>query len=166
MRQNKYRQAGLNGPRGSMAVAETPRPESNLPRLTPWSAPQRIDLMEDLYARYGDRSEGNFRMQGKYFRMTLLRKFVIGGSNFLKRFIVIAAAATITVALFPILLPVAPAIHLTGRGPILSRQSRVGQWGVRVSFPTFRSVASNWKGPEKQVAGREPRERVSVMNCE
>ncbi len=130
-----------------MAVAEAPRPESRHPSrhpgLTPRSAPHRIDLLEDLYARYGGGSEGNFRMKWKYLRKKFLWKFVIGGSNFVKRFIDVVVAATMIVALFPVFLLVALAIRLTDHGPILFWQSRVGQWGREFPFPKFRSMVTN-----------------------
>lgn len=104
---------------------------------------QRLDLLEDLYGRYGNSSGAGIRMKWKYLRKKYLWKFVIGGSNSLKRGLDIVTSAGMLVALSPLFALVAIAIKLTDGGPVLFWQARVGQWGREFPFPKFRSMVIN-----------------------
>jgi lipopolysaccharide/colanic/teichoic acid biosynthesis glycosyltransferase len=107
---------------------------------SPAPGPQRHDLLEELYRRYGSDRIGSASARVNYARKKYLWKVVIGGSNLLKRAIDIVGAAALTLVLAPLFLFVAAAIKLTDRGPVFFWQTRVGQWGREFPFPKFRSM--------------------------
>lgn len=100
----------------------------------------RQDLLEELYKRYGSNRAGSTSARINYTRKKYLWKFVIGGSNLLKRAIDLLCAGVMTIVLLPLFLLVAIAIKLTSEGPVLFWQTRVGQWGREFPFPKFRSM--------------------------
>jgi exopolysaccharide biosynthesis polyprenyl glycosylphosphotransferase len=61
-------------------------------------------------------------------------------SQSIKRAIDIIVSLCALVLLFPLLIIVAVVIRLTSKGPILFKQQRVGQYGVRFTFLKFRSM--------------------------
>lgn len=61
-------------------------------------------------------------------------------SRLVKRAIDIAGSLAALTVLSPLLAVIAVAIKLTSKGPILFRQTRVGQYGVRFTFLKFRSM--------------------------
>ena len=61
-------------------------------------------------------------------------------ARLLKRGIDIAGGLTALILLSPLFLAVALAIKLTSKGPILFKQERVGQYGVKFTFLKFRSM--------------------------
>jgi lipopolysaccharide/colanic/teichoic acid biosynthesis glycosyltransferase len=61
-------------------------------------------------------------------------------SSWLKRAIDLVASAIALVLLSPVLLLVAVAIKLTSKGPVLIRQTRVGQYGRNFTLLKFRSM--------------------------
>src|SRR5712692_6937648 len=63
-------------------------------------------------------------------------------SRVIKRGMDVAGSSMALLILSPILLAIAVAIKLSSPGPILFRQKRVGQYGVRFTFLKFRSMFS------------------------
>jgi lipopolysaccharide/colanic/teichoic acid biosynthesis glycosyltransferase len=63
-------------------------------------------------------------------------------SRVIKRTIDIMGSAFALLFLSPLLLVIAAVIKLTSRGPILFKQQRLGQYGVRFTFLKFRSMDS------------------------
>ncbi|MES1258703.1 MAG: sugar transferase [Acidobacteriota bacterium] len=126
-----------------MVTAPSPVPQSRIAGVSGRRTNRRIDLLEDLYARYGASSDGNMRMKWKYLRKKYLWKAVIGGSNWLKRCLDIVVCAAMLFFLFPLFAAVALMIRLTDHGPVLFWQARVGQWGREFPFPKFRSMVTN-----------------------
>jgi lipopolysaccharide/colanic/teichoic acid biosynthesis glycosyltransferase len=61
-------------------------------------------------------------------------------ARLIKRAIDIAVSLAALILLFPLLLAIAIAIKLTSKGPILFKQTRVGQYGGRFTFLKFRSM--------------------------
>jgi lipopolysaccharide/colanic/teichoic acid biosynthesis glycosyltransferase len=61
-------------------------------------------------------------------------------ARLLKRGIDIAGSLTALILLSPLFLAVALAIKLTSKGPILFKQARVGQYGLKFTFLKFRSM--------------------------
>jgi lipopolysaccharide/colanic/teichoic acid biosynthesis glycosyltransferase len=102
-----------------------------------------MDLLEDLHARYSAQLSGNIRIRWKYIQKKYLWKFVIGGSNLIKRLTDIAVCLAMGALLAPVFACVALLIYLTDRGPIFFWQTRVGQWGREFPFPKFRSMVTN-----------------------
>jgi lipopolysaccharide/colanic/teichoic acid biosynthesis glycosyltransferase len=100
--------------------------------------PHRLELIEELYQRYGNTRGFVHRM--RYWRKKYSWIFVVGAIRVLKRLIDIAASIGGLVALFPLLLGVAALIKLTDFGPVLFWQIRVGRWGKEFQFPKFRSM--------------------------
>ncbi len=64
-------------------------------------------------------------------------------ARLLKRVMDVAGSISALVFLSPVLAVIAVAIKLTSRGPILFRQTRIGQYGRRFTFLKFRSMYSN-----------------------
>jgi lipopolysaccharide/colanic/teichoic acid biosynthesis glycosyltransferase len=62
-------------------------------------------------------------------------------ARLIKRAIDIAGSLAALILLSPLLLAVAIAIKLTSKGPILFKQTRLGQYGVRFTFLKFRSMS-------------------------
>jgi len=101
----------------------------------------RIDLIEELYQRYGKnpgirKFSNNFR----FWRKRTAWMFVVGGATLIKRFFDILASLWLMLALIPLFTAVAAAIKLTDGGPVLFWQTRVGKWGKEFRFPKFRSM--------------------------
>jgi len=61
-------------------------------------------------------------------------------ARLIKRAIDIAGSLAALILLSPLLLAIAVAIKLTSKGPILFKQTRVGQYGGRFTFLKFRSM--------------------------
>jgi lipopolysaccharide/colanic/teichoic acid biosynthesis glycosyltransferase len=61
-------------------------------------------------------------------------------ARLIKRVIDVAASLTFLFLFSPFFLVIAVAIKLTSKGPILYKQERVGQYGVRFTFLKFRSM--------------------------
>ncbi len=74
-------------------------------------------------------------MRKKYLWM-----FVVVGSTVLKRVIDIAGSVAALVCFSPILALTAAAVKMSGEGPVLFWQTRVGRWGQEFRFPKFRSM--------------------------
>jgi len=63
-----------------------------------------------------------------------------GFSRFVKRVMDIAVSIVMLILCAPLFLAIALAIKLTSRGPVLFKQERVGQHGLRFAFLKFRSM--------------------------
>ena len=61
-------------------------------------------------------------------------------ARLIKRVIDISGSLTALILLSPLFLAIAIAIKLTSKGPILFKQTRIGQYGVRFTFLKFRSM--------------------------
>ncbi len=61
-------------------------------------------------------------------------------ARLIKRVIDVTGSLTALILLFPMLLAIAIAIKLTSRGPILFKQTRIGQYGIPFTFLKFRSM--------------------------
>ena len=71
-----------------------------------------------------------------------------------KRALDIAGSSLGLLVLFPILLVVSALVKLTSRGPVLFRQTRVGQHGRNFTFLKFRSMYRNSdSGPHQEYVG-------------
>ena len=102
---------------------------------------RRVEMIEELYQRYGKAAGGqNFARRLRFWRKKYAWAFVVGSTALVKRLIDIAAAGGMLVVLLPLFLAVAACIKLTDRGPVLFWQTRVGKWGREFAFPKFRSM--------------------------
>ena len=132
---------GVSGYFGTTNMISTesgePRPiaEAGVP------ASLRPQLIEDLYARL-DRAQTAGRGLRFWWKCNAWR-IVVGGTRRLKRLIDITGALFALILLSPLFLAVAVLIKLTDSGPILHKQTRVGQWGREFPFPKFRSMVVN-----------------------
>lgn len=103
--------------------------------------PHRLELIEELYQRYGNTRGFVHKLQ--YWRKKYTWLTVVGGVRVLKRVIDVLVALSALILLSPLLLAVALAIKLTDFGPVLFWQIRVGRWGKEFEFPKFRSMVRN-----------------------
>ena len=102
---------------------------------------QRLQLMDELYRRYGgDSGFTKLSNRLRFWRKKYAWSVVVNGANVVKRTIDILASGLLLTGLFPFFLVVAVAIKLTDGGPVLFWQSRVGKWGREFAFPKFRSM--------------------------
>ena len=69
-----------------------------------------------------------------------LWRIVIGSTYFLKRLIDILAAGLLLILLMPLFLITAALIYLNSPGPVIYKQTRVGQWGKLFTMWKFRSM--------------------------
>ncbi len=116
--------------------------------------PQRVQLVEELYQRYGQGSTYGIGIRWRFFCKKYFWKGVVRGATFLKRLLDIFISLAALFTLSPLFLMVAAAINLTDHGPIFFWQTRVGQWGKEFPFPKFRSMVVNAEALKDQLAAR------------
>ncbi len=106
---------------------------------------QRVELMEELYRRYGAGASGHggLALRLRYWRKKYAWIMVVGGAKLLKRTIDIFASCLLLLCLWPLFLVVSLCIKLTDGGPVLFWQTRIGLWGREFPFPKFRSMVVN-----------------------
>jgi len=101
----------------------------------------RIDLVEELYERYGKNPGlSTFRHNFRFWRKKTAWITVVGGAHLVKRLLDILVSSFLLIALSPLFVLIALSIKLTDRGPVLYWQTRVGKWGQEFWFPKFRSM--------------------------
>lgn len=71
---------------------------------------------------------------------------LIRHSGGIKRGLDVALAVSALVALLPLLAVIAVAVRLDSRGPVLSREARVGRGGSTFALVRFRTVATDGQG--------------------
>lgn len=102
---------------------------------------RRVDLIEELYKRYGGVSGfGTFALRLRFLRKKYSWVTAVGGAKVLKRLLDVTVSASMLILLTPLFALVALAIKLTDGGPIFFWQTRVGKWGKEFRFPKFRSM--------------------------
>ncbi len=105
------------------------------------SSNHRIDLIEELYERYGKNPGlSTFRHNFRFWRKKTAWITVVGGAQLIKRLLDILASSFLLIALSPLFVLIALCIRLTDGGPVLYWQTRVGKWGQEFRFPKFRSM--------------------------
>jgi lipopolysaccharide/colanic/teichoic acid biosynthesis glycosyltransferase len=108
------------------------------------SQASRVDLIEELYRRYGSALSRSGVLRRLHFAQKKYSWAIVTGSTrFLKRLLDIVVATMLLFLLAPVFFLVALAIKLTDSGPVLFWQIRVGQWGKEFAFPKFRSMVQN-----------------------
>ena len=105
----------------------------------------KVDLLEDLYRRYGADGGRTFGMKLRYFRKKYLWKVVVYSSKLLKRLLDIAVAATALILLSPLFILIALLVRLNDGGAVLFWQSRVGPWAGSFRSRSF----AQWSGMPK-----------------
>jgi lipopolysaccharide/colanic/teichoic acid biosynthesis glycosyltransferase len=89
---------------------------------------------DDLGTQSG--GPADFNLYPDFLQAEEMRK----AARLIKRAIDIAGSVAALILLSPLLLAIAIAIKLTSKGPILFKQTRVGQYGGRFTFLKFRSM--------------------------
>jgi lipopolysaccharide/colanic/teichoic acid biosynthesis glycosyltransferase len=115
--------------------------QSAVSRPEPNAASRRLELIEELYQRYGNTRGFVHRLS--YWRKKYSWIVVVGASRGLKRGLDIVVASIALLVLSPLMLLVAALIKITAPGPVLFWQVRVGRWGREFPFPKFRSMVCN-----------------------
>ncbi len=105
------------------------------------TARERLELLEELYRRYGKASGS--RRRWVYWRKRYSWLLVVGTTRFIKRLVDVVVSAAALLVLSPLFLGVAALIKLTDGGPVLYNNTRVGKWGQEFTFPKFRSMVLN-----------------------
>lgn len=118
--------------------------KNNPSPLPPKDPGSPVDLLEELYERYGkDQALSSFPQRFRLWRKKTAWIAAVGGAKSLKRSADIMASIWLFILLSPIFAIVAAAIKLTDNGPVLYWQTRVGKWGQEFRFPKFRSMRVN-----------------------
>lgn len=106
---------------------------------------QRVELMEELYDRYGSVAygPGGAARRFRYLWKKSAWLIAVGGARLLKRVIDIFVSVIYLLSLWPLFLVLALLIKLTDGGPVLFWQTRIGLWGREFPFPKFRSMVVN-----------------------
>jgi lipopolysaccharide/colanic/teichoic acid biosynthesis glycosyltransferase/O-antigen/teichoic acid export membrane protein len=76
--------------------------------------------------------------------------------RFSRRLLDLAVTVPALIALWPLLLAIAVGVRMSGPGPVIFRQTRVGQGGKTFKLLKFRSMRTDLPGPELTVDG-DPR---------
>ncbi len=101
---------------------------------------QKIEISFHVFPEEQDKGNGNGRFNLNLYKdlMEGERKNVV--SRKMKRFIDIVGSLLALILFSPLFLVIAAAIKLTSEGPVLFRQTRIGQWGEHFTFFKFRSM--------------------------
>lgn len=97
-------------------------------------------LFNDLYATYGD---GGLRARLYCLHKKMAWRFVVGGTELLKRSLDLVVALLMLMLLAPLFGIVALWIRLESPGPVFFSQNRVGRWGKQFKMYKFRSMVIN-----------------------
>ena len=97
-------------------------------------------LRHELLQRYSRLSYMQGRLPMRLLLKRHLWRIVIGSTYFLKRLIDILAAGLLLILLMPLFLITAALIYLNSPGPVIYKQTRVGQWGKLFTMWKFRSM--------------------------
>ncbi len=102
---------------------------------------KRIEIIEELYTRYGKGAGVNtLSYRIRFWRKKYAWLFVLGSLKIVKRSIDIIVSITMLIILAPLFLVVAMAIRSSDGGPVFFIQTRVGKWGREFLFYKFRSM--------------------------
>ncbi len=115
----------------------------NRPEDQPLPPSSRLDLIEELHARFGSGAAPGIRQRLRFYRKKYVWLMITRGAAAVKRALDISVAAVSLVVLSPLFLVVAAAIKLGDNGRVLFIEKRVGQWGREFTFPKFRSMVIN-----------------------
>jgi lipopolysaccharide/colanic/teichoic acid biosynthesis glycosyltransferase len=111
-----------------------------------------VDLLEELYQRYGRASgPGAWARHARFWWKRAAWQAVVGGARLLKRTLDILVALVLLGMVWPLFAAVALCIKLTDGGPVLFWQSRVGRYGREFPFPKFRSMVVNAEALKTQL---------------
>ncbi len=107
---------------------------SDRQQSVPQAGAHRVNLVEELYRRYG-RGSGAWGPRARFWWKRSAWLVVVGGARALKRALDILSSLALLLVLWPLFLVVALCIKLTDGGPILFWQTRVGRYGREFPFP-------------------------------
>jgi lipopolysaccharide/colanic/teichoic acid biosynthesis glycosyltransferase len=97
-------------------------------------------LRHELLQRYSRLSYLQGRLPLRMLLKRHLWRLIVSGSYILKRLVDIVAASSMLILLMPVFLITALSIYINSPGPILYKQTRVGQWGKLYTMLKFRSM--------------------------
>ncbi|MDM8538170.1 sugar transferase [Desulfobacterales bacterium HSG17] len=101
---------------------------------------QRLEIIEELYLRYGRHGGRGFHNRIRFLRKKYAWLTVLYGAKAIKRLMDIIVSAVAIILLIPLFAVVATAIKLNDGGSVLFWQKRVGKYGKEFPFPKFRSM--------------------------
>jgi lipopolysaccharide/colanic/teichoic acid biosynthesis glycosyltransferase/GGDEF domain-containing protein len=101
---------------------------------------QKIEISYHVFPEDQDKGNGTGRFNMKLYKDLLEFERRKGASRRIKRLMDIVGSLLAFVIFSPIFLAIAAAIKLTSEGPVLFRQTRIGQWGETFTFLKFRSM--------------------------
>jgi lipopolysaccharide/colanic/teichoic acid biosynthesis glycosyltransferase len=101
---------------------------------------QKIEISFHVFPEDHDKGNGTGRFNMNLYKDLLEGERRKGVSRKMKRLMDIVGSLLALVIFSPLFLVIAIAIKLTSEGPVLFRQTRIGQWGKTFTFLKFRSM--------------------------
>jgi lipopolysaccharide/colanic/teichoic acid biosynthesis glycosyltransferase len=124
---------------------------------------QKIEISYHVFPEDQDKGNGNGRFNMKLYKDLIEIERRKGTSRKLKRLMDIVGSLLAFVIFSPIFLAIAASIKLTSEGPVLFRQTRIGQWGETFTFLKFRSMyVKQAENPHKEYIEKLIKENASA----
>jgi len=101
---------------------------------------KKIEISFHVFPEDHDKGSGNGRFNMNLYKDLLEGERRHGVSRKMKRLMDIVGSILALVIFSPLFLAIAAAVKLTSEGPVLFRQTRIGQWGEHFTFLKFRSM--------------------------
>jgi lipopolysaccharide/colanic/teichoic acid biosynthesis glycosyltransferase len=101
---------------------------------------KKIDISFHVFPEDHDKGNGTGRFNMNLYKDLLEVERRNGASRKMKRLMDIVGSLLALIIFSPLFLAIAAAIKLTSEGPVLFRQTRIGQWGETFTFLKFRSM--------------------------
>jgi lipopolysaccharide/colanic/teichoic acid biosynthesis glycosyltransferase/GGDEF domain-containing protein len=101
---------------------------------------QKIEISFHVFPEDHDKGNGTGRFNMNLYKDLLEGERRKGVSRKMKRLMDIVGSLLALVIFSPLFLVITIAIKLTSEGPVLFRQTRIGQWGKTFTFLKFRSM--------------------------
>jgi lipopolysaccharide/colanic/teichoic acid biosynthesis glycosyltransferase len=101
---------------------------------------RKIEISFHVFPEDHDKGNGTGRFNMSLYKDLLEGERRNGTSRKMKRLMDIVGSLLAMVIFSPLFLAIAAAIKLTSEGPVLFRQTRIGQWGETFTFLKFRSM--------------------------
>jgi lipopolysaccharide/colanic/teichoic acid biosynthesis glycosyltransferase len=126
---------------------------------------KKIEISFHVFPEDQDKGNGSGRFNLNLYKDLLEGERKNGMSKKMKRFIDIVGSLLALLMFSPVFLIIAVAVKLTSEGPVLFRQTRIGQWGDHFTFLKFRSMyVKQADNPHKEYIEKLIKENASAAN--
>ncbi len=126
---------------------------------------RKIEVSFHVFPEDHDKENGNGRFNMNLYNDLMKGERRNGLSRKMKRLMDIVGSLLALILFSPLFLVIAAAIKLTSEGPVLFRQTRIGQWGEHFTFLNFRSMyVKQAENPHKKYIEKLIKENQSAAN--